>query len=143
MIRTSLLLSSMLLSSVAFADCQVPESLTGMTFVNVVDPIYSQQNPNAGAIAKVSYSAEEYLTEFLNREIGPFKGKYRYKVLDKDNGIGLYLGDESLPENKPTHTVLFKCLTNKRGLAIFTQRVGQNESVGRQNSLVYTIESHR
>ncbi|WP_394392808.1 hypothetical protein [Shewanella woodyi] len=140
MVKSLFVGSSILFSSLCFGDCTAPESLEGMSFINLVDPLYSKQNPNAGTMVKVSYTAKTYLTEFLNRDIGPFKGTYKYKVLDVDNGVGLYMGDEQQPDSKPTHTVLFKCLTNKSGLAIFTQNSGENELVARQNTLTYTIE---
>ena len=140
MVRLLLVATLILFSSLSFADCKVPETLEGVTLINLVDPLFSKQNPNAGTMVRVSYTAEEYLTEFLNRDIGPFKGRYKYKVLDGENGVGLYMGDEQEPDNKPTHTVLFKCLTDDRGLAIFTQNNGINEPVGRQNTLTYTVE---
>ncbi|PKG37037.1 hypothetical protein [Psychromonas sp. Urea-02u-13] len=139
MLKKEIALLLITFSGFTFANCSVPDSLDDMTFINVIDPTYSNSNPNAGAIAKVTYSNKKYVTEFLNRELGPFYGRYTYSVLDKDNGIGLYLGDEKDPLNKPSHSVLFKCLTNTYGTAIFTQISGVNEPIGRQNMLSYTV----
>lgn len=126
-------------SACVFASCQVPQSLEGLTFINYIDPSYSQENPNAGALEQGNYTADEYVVRFLNRDIGPFKGLYKYKVLDEKNGIGFYQGFEKKPMIKPSHSVLFKCLTNSRGLAIFTQEKGINEPFTRQNTFIYTI----
>jgi hypothetical protein len=129
-----------LFSTLTYAQCKVPETLDGLTFQNVINPQYSSINPNAGAIERITYGSNTYEAQFINDgTIGPFKGLYTYKVLDKNNGVGLYQGYESKPFNKPSHTVLFKCLTNNYGLAIFTQQPGENEKKPRQNSIFYTI----
>ncbi|WP_375322556.1 hypothetical protein [Aliivibrio logei] len=142
MLKKHITMLLMTFSGFTFANCSVPDTLENMTFINVVDPTYSILNSNAGAIVKVTYSNEKYVTEFLNRELGPFNGSYTYKVLDKDNGIGIYFGDEQFPLTKPSHSVLFKCLTNTYGMAIFTQISGVNEPIGRQNMLTYTVTEH-
>ncbi|WP_305425638.1 hypothetical protein [Photobacterium leiognathi] len=129
-----------LFSTFTYAKCKVPDSLEGLTFQNMIDPHYSSINPNAGAIERITYHTDIYKARFINdRTIGPFKGLYTYRVLDEDNGVGLYQGYESKPFNKPSHTVVFKCLTNNYGLAIFTQQSGENEEKSRQNSIFYTI----
>ncbi|QUM80778.1 MULTISPECIES: hypothetical protein [unclassified Moritella] len=139
MFKKIILCLPVIFSGFTYASCSVPNSLENMTLINHVESQYSATNPNAGAISKVTYTTDRYLNEFLNKEIGPFTGSYTYKVLDDENGVGIYLGDETKPLNKPSHTVIFKCLTDKYGMAIFTQIAGANEPVGRQNTLTYTI----
>lgn len=143
MVKLLFIATSILFSPLSFSNCKVPQTLEGVSLVNLVDPLYNKKNPNAGTIVRVSYTAEDYLTEFLNRDIGPFRGTYKYKVLDTENGVGLYMGDEQKPDRKPTHTVLFKCLTDDSGLAIFTQTTDKNEPTGRQNTLTYTVLPHK
>ncbi|WP_102778608.1 hypothetical protein [Vibrio owensii] len=121
------------------ANCQVPSDLNGITLTNLISPLYNEINPNAGAIAHVTYSEDKYVTNFINRDLGPFEGYYKYKILDTEKGISLYEGYESLPLNKPSHTILFKCKTDTSGLAIFTQSSGINEPSVRQNSIEYNI----
>ncbi|WP_305418150.1 hypothetical protein [Photobacterium leiognathi] len=129
-----------LFSIVSHAECQVPTSLDGLTLENEIEPVYSSINPNAGAIARVTYGIDTYTARFINDQAAPlFKGLYVYRVIDKANGISLLYGYESKPFTKPSHTILFKCLTDDRGKAIFTQLLGKHEEKSRQNTITYTV----
>ena len=139
MVNRFLILLFFFLSMDVFANCRVPSDLNGITFTNVISPLYNALNTNAGAVAHVTYSKEKYITKFINRDLGPFEGYYKYRGLDADKGIGLYEGYESLPFTKPSHTVLFKCRSDTSGLAVFTQNSGTHEPSVRQNSIEYNI----
>ncbi|WP_419206263.1 hypothetical protein [Photobacterium leiognathi] len=87
-----------LFSIVSHAECQVPTSLDGLTLENEIEPVYSSINPNAGAIARVTYGIDTYTARFINDQEAPlFTGLYVYRVIDKANGIGLLYGYERKP----------------------------------------------
>ncbi len=97
-------------------------SLDGLTLENEIEPVYSSINPNAGAIAReLPYGIDTYTARFINDQEAPlFTGLYVYRVIDKANGIGLLYGYENtLPFTKPSHTILFKCLTDDHWKSYF------------------------
>ena len=140
MIKALTFIALSIASLVVYSQCRVPETLENVTVVGLIDPVYSVSNPNAGAIISVTYTKDKYHVVFLNRQTKPFEGSYSYRVLDAVNGVGLFLGDEVAPLNKPSHTILFKCLTDTYGTAIFTQLAGEHEPSPRQNTTTYTLQ---
>ncbi|KJF81565.1 hypothetical protein [Photobacterium angustum] len=132
------------LASPAYADCYVPDSLNGLTIISVVDPLYSTINPNSGDMYEITYTEETYTAKVLNSNEPDYVGKYHYKRIGEINdGTGLFTGIEELPVEKPSHTILFKCMTNDSGIAVFTQLPGEHEEKLRQNTTKYNIISRR
>lgn len=139
MLRISLLFTLLVSANFVYANCKVPSTLENLTIISSTDPTYSSVNPNAGDVYRVLYAKDKYTAKLLNKNQPDYKGEYSYSVLDDVNGVGLFTGHEGLPLKKPTHTILFKCVTDDSGTAIFTQTPGINEPKSRQNTVRYFI----
>ena len=139
-LKNSSLACLLLIANFVLGNCKVPTQLEGVNLIYTVDPMWSSSNPNAGATFQLQFDKTHYFNKQINGK-KYFSGEYTYEVLDKENGIGLYTGYEFSPQKKPAHTILFKCLDNHYGKAIFTQLEGENETEPRQNSATYSIIS--
>ncbi|WDD91914.1 hypothetical protein Bsp3421_001873 [Burkholderia sp. FERM BP-3421] len=120
----------------AGADCRVPMTVAGRTFVNVVDDQYSPQNPNAGSVLKVDFGNGVYDLKILQTGQS-VRGAYQYSALAPN--VGQLRMKENFDGQISDYTVTLVCLTDFSGTLVTTQWQGAIKPDIRQNSGRYNI----
>lgn len=123
-------------TSLATPACTLPTTLDARQFINISDPLYRPDNPNAGRMVQVNFAADQYVLEILGTPIR-VQGTYRYQR------HALHLGEirmrEAFPGGTAAYTLLLTCLTDSEGMFVFTQHTGPIAPARRQNSGRWTL----
>lgn len=138
MYRTSLPLLFALFASTGAvaATCNLPSDLNERQFVNISDPLYQPDNPNAGRMVRVAFDRKGYVLEVLGTNVS-IQGTYDYRLLDQ--GTGVIDMEEAHPQGSASYSLLMRCLTDRQGMFIFTQQDGPIAPAQRQNSGRWTL----
>lgn len=120
----------------ARAECTVPASLNGLTFINAIDPDYSPENPNAGSLVKLRFAATHYTNHILTKNL-TVKGRYVYRQLSAD--VGQFEAREDFGGSVTEYRLTLVCSTPWSGVLIYNQEKGATPPAVRQNIGRYTI----
>ena len=120
----------------AQAECTVPASLNGLTFINAIDPGYSPENPNAGSLVKIRFAANQYTNHILTRNL-TVTGSYVYQRLSAD--VGQFEAREDFGGSVTEYRLTLVCSTPWSGVLIYNQEQGAIGPAVRQNVGRYTI----
>lgn len=124
------------LSSQTTANCDVPDSLVNQAMINVADPHYSPNNPNAGNLLRLNLAEGHYQLDVLGTDVVS-TGDYVYRKYA--NGLGQLVMQEAY-QGEPVHyTLTLVCETGQRGTFVFSQQSGPIKPDVRQNTGRYTL----
>ncbi|WP_253247549.1 hypothetical protein [Stenotrophomonas maltophilia] len=94
------LLASLLCPALATAaNCTLPATLDQRQFINLSDPLYAPDNPNAGRMVQLSFAGSQYVLDILGTDLR-IGGSYRYQRLAPH--IAEIRMSESHPAGAPT-----------------------------------------
>jgi hypothetical protein len=122
--------------SLATPACTLPATLDARQFINISDPLYRPDNPNAGRMVQVNFAADQYVLEILGTPIH-VQGAYRYQRYAPH--LGEIRMREAFPGGTAAYTLLLTCLTDSEGMFVFTQHAGPIAPARRQNSGRWTL----
>lgn len=131
------LLATLLCPALAAASCTLPATLDQRQFINLSDPLYAPDNPNAGRMVKVSFAGTQYVLDILGTALR-IGGSYRYQRLAPH--IAEIQMTESHPAGPVHYTLLLTCLSDHQGRFIYTQHDGPIAPRQRQNSGRWTLQ---
>lgn len=131
------LLATLLCPALAAASCTLPATLDQRQFINLSDPLYASDNPNAGRMVQVSFAGSQYVLDILGTALR-IGGSYRYQRLAPH--IAEIQMTESHPAGPVHYTLLLTCLSDHQGRFIYTQHDGPIAPRQRQNSGRWTLQ---
>lgn len=131
------LLATLLCPALAAASCTLPATLDQRQFINLSDPLYASDNPNAGRMVQVSFAGSQYVLDILGTDLR-IGGSYRYQRLAPH--IAEIQMTESHPAGPVHYTLLLTCLSDHQGRFIYTQHDGPIAPRQRQNSGRWTLQ---
>lgn len=137
---STLVLSALLAPPPAHAappGCSLPGRLDGRRFTNLTDPYYRPDNPNAGRMVRVDFSANRYLLTVLGTRLR-VQGTYRYARLAPN--IAVVDMEEAFEGGDTRYQLVLTCLTDHEGHFIYTQSEGPVPPQRRQNSGRWTLQ---
>lgn len=131
-----LLLALLPTTSLATPACTLPTTLDARQLINISDPLYRPDNPNAGRMVQVNFADDQYVLEILGTPI-QVQGTYRYQRHAPH--LGEIRMREAFPGGAAAYTLLLNCLTDSEGMFVFTQHAGPIAPARRQNSGRWTL----
>ncbi|MHC1653759.1 hypothetical protein ACODUL_10780 [Stenotrophomonas maltophilia] len=135
--RTTLLAALLLPVLATAANCSLPTTLDQRRFINLSDPLYAPDNPNAGRMAQVSFDNNQYVLDVLGTDLR-IGGSYRYQRLAPH--IAEIQMTEAHPAGPAHYTLLLTCQSDHQGRFIYTQHDGPIAPRQRQNSGRWTLQ---
>ncbi|HDS1215439.1 TPA: hypothetical protein QEL30_000436 [Stenotrophomonas maltophilia] len=132
-----ILLAALLCPALAAANCTLPTTLDQRQFINLSDPLYASDNPNAGRMVQVSFAGSQYVLDILGTDLR-IGGSYRYQRLAPH--IAEIQMTEAYPAGSAHYTLLLTCLSDLQGRFIYTQHDGPIAPRQRQNSGRWTLQ---
>lgn len=117
--------------------CSLPDSIQGRRFTNLSDPEWRPDNPHAGRMVRVDFSADRYLLSVLGTR-RRHEGTYRYRrVLPHIAVIDMH---ESFDSGDSRYQLLLACRSDLQGRFVFTQFDGPVAPTRRQNGGTWTLQ---
>ncbi|MGE6332295.1 hypothetical protein [Stenotrophomonas sp. NPDC077659] len=136
--RRHILLAALLSPGMAgAADCALPATLDQRRFINLSDPLYAADNPNAGRMVHVSFGHTAYTLDVLGTDVR-IGGNYRYRRLAPH--VAEIQMSEAHSAGPARYSLLLTCLTDSQGRFIYTQHDGPIAPRQRQNSGRWTLQ---
>ncbi|QNA95783.1 hypothetical protein G4G30_09825 [Stenotrophomonas maltophilia] len=132
-----ILLAALLCPALAAANCTLPATQDQRQFINLSDPLYAPDNPNAGRMVRVTVAGNHYVLDILGTDLR-IGGSYRYQRLAPH--IAEIQMTESHPAGPVHYTLLLTCLSDHQGRFIYTQHDGPIAPRQRQNSGRWTLQ---
>lgn len=139
-VLSTLVLSALSVPSLAHAatpGCSLPGNLEGRRFTNLTDPHYRPDNPHAGRMVRVDFSAGRYLLTVLGTRLR-VQGAYRYARLAPN--IAVVDMQEAFEGGDTRYQLLLTCLTDHEGHFVYTQFEGPVAPRRRQNGGRWTLQ---
>lgn len=129
----------LLCGSITALSAQLPKTLEGTTFIfQVVGEYNPKDNPNAGAVYKMSFDQHKYHYTVLSSQTH-YQGKYSYQ---RKNVNGVYVGVIKLAEydsKNPTNYYMILVGDGRSGYYIYKQTQGAIKPNQRLNVAKYYI----